>query len=190
MIFRRSWFWLTEVIVAIAVFWVLMFGVAQSFRSGMSNYQEWVASNMNKSLVSDIYAYLYAYKRSYGTIDFTSMISNGYTDTNCNGNYASNASLKGYCLVYPYWDSWVVKFYKGNINNSSATITGVYLTDNNNTGRDGNGYLINFGLRDISNTVIVALKQDFADYDLYTGFIGIYDKINNVYIVKKNITLK
>lgn len=183
-------FSIMEVILWIAVFSLMVLTTSNSFNFSLSNYKEWILENINKNIVEDINAYLYAYKKAYGTIDFERYIASWYTDNVCEWSYFDKPYIKDYCIFFPYVSNDNLKFYKWDINDEEGKLNNIYLINNSSAWNDGDTYLKYFSYSKTEKTVIVALKKSNLDKDLFEGFIWIYDLLDNKYLIKENVYLK
>lgn len=187
---NKKWFTLIEVVVAMSLFVIFITTRFIIDNNSTQAYVDSVKSNNLELMTNDLYAYLYSYKKSYGTNYFINLITQWDSDNNCNWNdfnwnWVLNDEIDEYCFFYPYLSWSTIKFNKWIINNNNATIDSVYLLDNNNGWYDWLSYKKIFGGQ--KSSVIIALKEDFNNSDKYVGFIWIFDISSLKYIYKQKV---
>jgi hypothetical protein len=192
-ILNDKWFTIIEVVIAMSLFVIFVTWRFIIDNNSLDSYRDSVKTNNLELITSDIYSYLYSYKKEYWTNDFITLITHWDNDNNCNWNdFNSNWNITDeideYCFFYPYLSWSLLQFNQWIINDNNSSLSDVHLIDNNNWAYDGLTYRKIFNEDD--KIITIALKEDLANSDKYTGFIWIFDSNMLKYEYKQNVVFE
>lgn len=119
LLWNNKWVGISEVIAASTIFIIIYTSILSVLSVNDSSFLIKQRESAMASTYSEIYGYLYSYKKNYWTSMFK---SNFIWSTTCNWTVnSSDANAGQWCTYYPYYNAWDIVFTGSTVTTSAAS---------------------------------------------------------------------